>query len=153
MTVAAFRSDPTASTPSPEVVLDALHRVVAAAEALTRRLDGRIPGMDGHAFTPFALHQLALAGRRGVAQVEFARLLHMSASSATRLVDALESGGVVRREPHPNDRRINQVVLTVAGKALIEQVLDELRALPADFDGPALDAFTRRLSQLGAVLT
>jgi DNA-binding MarR family transcriptional regulator len=153
MTVAAFRPEPVAAAPSPERVLDALHQIVAGAEALTRRFEGRIPGMDGHAFVPYALHRLALAGRRGVAQVEFARLLRLSPSSATRLVDALEANGVVRREPHPNDRRINQVVLTVVGKALMEQVLDDLRGLPGDLDAQQLDAFTRRLSQLGAVLS
>ncbi|MBX9576299.1 MAG: MarR family transcriptional regulator [Caulobacteraceae bacterium] len=107
--------------------------------------------MDGHAFTPFALRQLALAGRRGLPQVELARLLRMSPSSATRLVDALEANGVVRREPHPNDRRINQIVLTSAGKALVEDLLDDVQRLVGGLDQAALAEFTRRLSQLGAI--
>lgn len=147
----AYRSEPAVGALSPDLVLDALHGIVAAAQALTRRFDSRVPGMDGHAFTPFALRQLALAGRRGLPQVELARLLRMSPSSATRLVDALEANGVVRREPHPNDRRINQIVLTSAGKALVEDLLDDVQRLVGGLDQAALAEFTRRLSQLGAI--
>ncbi|HEV7229399.1 MarR family transcriptional regulator [Brevundimonas sp.] len=147
----AFRPEPNAEALSPDLVLDALYGIVAAAETLTRRFDARVPGMDGHAFTPFALRQLAVAGRRGLPQVELARLLRMSPSSATRLIDALEGRGVVRREPHPNDRRINQIVLTVVGKALIEGLLDDLNRLADGLDQAALSDFTRRLSQLGSI--
>lgn len=103
-------------------MLDGLRQIIVAAQTLTDRLQQRVPGMEGQALAPFALHQLMSAGRRGLPQVEVARMLRMSPSSATRLIDSLETHGLVRREAHPNDRRINQVVLTVVGKAVVQDL-------------------------------
>ncbi|HEY1449470.1 MAG TPA: MarR family transcriptional regulator [Solirubrobacteraceae bacterium] len=56
----------------------------------------------------------------------------------TLIVDDLEQRGLVRREPHPEDRRAKLVTLTAAGRtaaARAEAILDEppavLRELPA----------------------
>ena len=140
---------------SGEEMLACLRQVIAAADDLTRRFRARIPGMDAHPLTPFALHEIALAGRRGLPQVEVARLLAMSPSSATRLIDSLEAHGVVRRDPHPNDRRVNQIVLTPAGRCLVDDLLADL-ARRGDEDGDpldraALDRFRAQLSRLCTV--
>ncbi|HEV2082110.1 MAG TPA: MarR family transcriptional regulator [Brevundimonas sp.] len=137
-----------------EDILDGLRQIIAAATTLTDRFQARIPGMEGAALTPFALHEIARAGRRGMPQVEVARILRMSPSSATRLIDALESNGVVRRQAHPNDRRVNQIVLTVVGKALVDDMLAEAarQAAPAGLDRQAVDDFRTRLSRFCAIV-
>lgn len=136
-------------------ILDGLRQIIAAADTLTRRFQARVPGMDGAALAPFALQDLARAGRRGLPQVEVARSLRLSPSSATRLIDSLERHGVVKRQPHPNDRRINQVVLTVVGRALIDDLTTDVARRGvgvAGIDRAALDAFRTRLSQFCSIL-
>jgi DNA-binding MarR family transcriptional regulator len=43
-------------------------------------------------------------------------------SSVVRALDTLEARGLVRREPHPTDRRAHAVVVTEAGQAVLGQV-------------------------------
>ena len=50
--------------------------------------------------------------------------LHIAARSATEVVDALESRGLVERRPDPADRRATLVELTSQGSG----VLDAIRA-------------------------
>jgi DNA-binding MarR family transcriptional regulator len=50
--------------------------------------------------------------------------LRIAARSTTEVVDALESRGLVRRQPDPHDRRATMVELTEHG----ESVLDAIRA-------------------------
>lgn len=47
---------------------------------------------------------------------ELAAEMHYDASTITSLVDRLEERGLVRRDPHPTDRRVKQVTLTRTGK-------------------------------------
>src|SRR3546814_3081840 len=60
------------------------------------------------------------------------------APATTVLVDDLESRGLVKRQPHPADRRAKLVSLTAAGRrqlAVAQKIIDEppaaLVALPA----------------------
>ena len=78
----------------------------------------------------------------------------MSPSSATRLIDSLEAADLVRREPHPNDRRIKQVVLTVVGRALLADLMADLErnSRRAGLDRDALAAVGARLSRLSVVV-
>jgi DNA-binding MarR family transcriptional regulator len=50
--------------------------------------------------------------------VELASACCCSPSTVTGIVDTLENKGLVRREPHPEDRRSMLVFLTSAGRAL-----------------------------------
>lgn len=83
---------------------------------------------------------------------ELAALLNADPPYVTVMVDDLENRGLVRRTPHPHDRRAKLVQLTGAGRAAAvraEAILgdppDALRALTAE------DAATliRILDQLG----
>lgn len=49
-------------------------------------------------------------------------------SNLTRLVDRLETRGLVRRAPDPRDRRVTLVQLTPEGKALIDELRPRHRA-------------------------
>ncbi|HMO66682.1 MAG TPA: MarR family transcriptional regulator, partial [Verrucomicrobiota bacterium] len=61
----------------------------------------------------------------GLSQAEFSRLLVMHRSNATGLVDRLELRGLVRRTNDPADRRAYRVLLTPAGRRLVESILPE----------------------------
>lgn len=48
---------------------------------------------------------------------ELADGMHYDASTITSLIDRLEERGLVRRSPHPTDRRVKHISLTPAGRA------------------------------------
>lgn len=58
---------------------------------------------------------LATAGRRGASQRETARALGVAEATVSRLCDQLEADGLIRREAHPNDRRVKMLHLAEAG--------------------------------------
>lgn len=62
--------------------------------------------------------------------------LLISTGAMTNRLDRLEARGLVRREPHPSDRRALQVALTSEGGALVDRVVgghveNELQMLSA----------------------
>jgi DNA-binding MarR family transcriptional regulator len=61
----------------------------------------------------------------GCTQVELSRLLIMHRSNITGLVDRLEKRGLLQRKDDPADRRAYKVVLTSAGRKLIEKILPD----------------------------
>lgn len=64
------------------------------------------------------------------AQVDIARRLRIEGPTMTRMLDTLESDGLVERLADPADRRTKQLRLTPAGEAALEEIMviaDELR--------------------------
>ena len=59
----------------------------------------------------------------GSTQIELSRSLIMHRSNVTGLVDRLEARGLVQRRDNAGDRRAYRVVLTVAGRKLVQQIL------------------------------
>ena len=59
---------------------------------------------------------------------ELATRMACEASNATFVVDRLEEQGLVRRQPHPTDRRAKQIMLTPTGETRRAEVLDHLSA-------------------------
>lgn len=53
---------------------------------------------------------------------ELAQALEQTPSAITRLLDKLEALGAVRREPHAQDRRALQIVVTEQGHELYERL-------------------------------
>ncbi|MEU1944220.1 MULTISPECIES: MarR family transcriptional regulator [unclassified Streptomyces] len=51
-------------------------------------------------------------------------LLRCDASTATSMIDRLEKRGLVRRVPHPSDRRAKVIQLTPEGCALRDRVIE-----------------------------
>jgi DNA-binding MarR family transcriptional regulator len=69
----------------------------------------------------------------------------------TLIVDDLEERGLVRRKPHPEDRRAKLVQLTAAGRAAAaraEAILDEPPAALRDAPAKDLAAMLRVLERL-----
>jgi DNA-binding MarR family transcriptional regulator len=79
-----------------------------------------------------ALRRLA---RRPMSMRELADALGIDPPNATVVVDDLERQGLVRRRPHPTDRRAKVVEATRKGKELARRA-DEILATPP----PALSA-------------
>ncbi|MCP2164290.1 MarR family winged helix-turn-helix transcriptional regulator [Goodfellowiella coeruleoviolacea] len=57
---------------------------------------------------------------------ELAERMSCEPSNATFVVDKLEKQGLIKRQPHPTDRRAKRLVLTEDGTALRERLLDVL---------------------------
>lgn len=83
-----------------------------------------------------ALRRLAA---RPMAMSELAAALGIDAPYATVVVDDLESQGLVRRRPHPVDRRAKVVEATRKGKDAARRA-DEILGTPP----PALDALSAK---------
>jgi len=73
-----------------------------------------------------AIRRLA---RRPMTMGELATALGIDPPNATVVVDDLESLGLVRRRPHPTDRRTKLVEVTPKGKRMAAQA-DEILAAP-----------------------
>lgn len=62
--------------------------------------------------------------------------LGVTRRNITALVDALEEEGLVRRRPHPTDRRATVIEMTDRGERTMDRIYDEHRAAVAGlFDG------------------
>ena len=92
-----------------------------------------------------AIRRLA---REPLSMREFAATMGIEAPNATVVVDDLEAAGLVRRMPHPTDRRAKLVEATPKGKALARQA-NEILATPP----PGLSALAdEELETLRALL-
>ncbi len=63
-----------------------------------------------------------------MAMKELGKRMHCDPSFVTLVADMLEKRGLARREPHPADRRVKNIVLTDDGVALKHRVEAELTA-------------------------
>jgi DNA-binding MarR family transcriptional regulator len=67
----------------------------------------------------------------------------------TNIVDRLETDGMVKRVPHPSDRRATLVQITEAGRELRMAATDTVTAIQFGLTGLTED----QLNQLSALLT
>ncbi|MFC1413865.1 MarR family winged helix-turn-helix transcriptional regulator [Streptacidiphilus sp. N1-12] len=94
----------------------------SAVMRLSRRLRNQ---RVEESLTPTEMQVLATLARCGSASPgELARKEHVQPPSMTRIIAMLEEKGLVRREPHPDDRR--QVVVSSTEQA--ESILNQSRA-------------------------
>jgi MarR family transcriptional regulator, organic hydroperoxide resistance regulator len=89
--------------------------IVGQAEQLAHRLAVPAPFIK-------ALHTLDCP----MAMKELGKRMHCDPSFVTLLADMLEKRGLARREPHPADRRVKNIVLTSEGEALKQRVEAEI---------------------------
>jgi DNA-binding MarR family transcriptional regulator len=85
-----------------------------------------------------------------------ASALNLDASTVTRQIAALESGGYVDRRPDPNDRRSSTILLTTEGRRMMDGVQQERRqgieALVEAWDERERTVLGRVLHKLNASL-
>jgi DNA-binding MarR family transcriptional regulator len=91
--------------------------IVSQGEQLAQRLGVPVPFIK-------ALHTLECP----MAMKELGRRMHCDPSFVTLVADMLEKRGLARREPHPADRRVKNLVLTEDGVAMKERVEAEITA-------------------------
>jgi DNA-binding MarR family transcriptional regulator len=100
------------------------------------------------------LYQLSPSGRSVLAVVEgagqplepsvIAERLIVTTGSMTSLLDNLEKRGLVRRLPHPNDRRKLLIDITPEAQAIVDELLPALHTRERDVVGAALTVSEQR---------
>ena len=110
--------------PSPGPRYQALLQLLHTAEALWNASRSFFARWD---LSPsqFNVLNLLYDQRAGCTQIELSRSLIMHRSNVTGLVDRLEARGLVQRRDSAHDRRAYRVVLTAAGKRLVQHILPQ----------------------------
>lgn len=125
-----------------DCVSELIGRVMSHGEQLAQKL--AIPA-------PFikALHTMDCP----MAMKDLGKRMHCDPSFVTLVADMLEKRGLARREPHPADRRVKNIVLTDDGRSLKHRLETEIaarmpwsRALTDDERAQLLALFRKMLS-------
>jgi DNA-binding MarR family transcriptional regulator len=97
-------------------------RFLRAHAALTRELSSRLEALHELTLSDFdVLVQLYFAEGHRLRRIDLARSVLLTASGITRLLDGLESCGLVGKERCDSDARVTYAVLTKAGLKKIEE--------------------------------
>ena len=96
--------------------------LAARLRLLVMRLHRRLRAEAGDELTPSQTAALVSVQRYGPLTLgRLAELERVTPPSITRIVAALESEGLVRRETDPGDRRVARVSITEPGDALLQR--------------------------------
>ena len=136
----------------PLVVANATAAFVKAFDAWMRRASVANAGESESRLR--LLYELHCNGPRKMA--DLADTLSVTPRNITALVDGLEAESLVRRSPHPTDRRITMIELT-GGAATVQERFDLFQAavtgLFADLSDPDRRTLVRLLSALEAKIS
>jgi DNA-binding MarR family transcriptional regulator len=104
-------------------------RFLRAHAAITRELSSRLEALHELTLSDFdVLVQLYFAEGRRMRRIDIARSVLLTASGITRLLDGLESCGLVAKERCESDARVTYAVLTEAGVKKIEEARESHNA-------------------------
>ena len=103
---------------------------------------------------------LELSRHQDTTQIELARVLGIEGATLVRLLDGLETMGLVERHPSPEDRRAKKLVLTEPAIVLLErmkliaasnrtQILEEIPAEDLLTATNVLEQIATRLEKMG----
>ena len=75
-----------------------------------------------HGLTTLQYTTLSVLGARGrpLSNAQLARRAYMTPQSMIEVIDALERKGLIRRDPHPNHRRVLPATVTAKGLRVLE---------------------------------
>lgn len=97
-------------------------RFLRAHAAITRELSSRLEALHELTLSDYdVLLQLYFAPERRMRRIDIARSVLLTASGITRLLDGLESCGLVEKGRCESDARVTYAVLTDAGVKKVEQ--------------------------------
>ncbi|WP_348789069.1 MarR family transcriptional regulator [Leifsonia sp. NPDC080035] len=137
--------------PEPPGVLEAL-QVYRAAEAAMRRRTGAALGIGDNDLLALRLLLDNTAAGRPTALKDVGTYLGISSASTTALVDRLERGGFVKRQPSPSDGRSTVIVPTPSAIGdtgpLLAAANEELAAATADLSPDEAATVTRFLTKM-----
>ena len=126
-------------------------RFLRAHAALTRELSSRLEAVHELTLSDFdVLVQLYYAEERRMRRIDLARSVLLTASGITRLLDGLESSGLVGKERCESDARVTYAVLTDAGVRKIEEARESHLADIEELFGTPFS--TEELQQLADLL-
>jgi DNA-binding MarR family transcriptional regulator len=114
-------------------VRDGYRLLILAARLLQRRQD--------EVLAPLGLTRAAAIAMGGLAngplnQEQLASAIHVKSQTIGRVLERLDSAGLVTRTRHPRDRRQFTIGLTEAGRTLLQSARDaQANAFPADTQG------------------
>jgi DNA-binding MarR family transcriptional regulator len=75
----------------------------------------------------------SLASREADSAASLCKNISYDPGAMTRMIDRLEQKGLVRRTPHPEDRRATNLEITSAGRALYPQLVAAKETVAAQF--------------------
>ena len=134
-------------TPADITPADLTERVMRVAHLIRRAAMSTLAPLN---LTPAQSRALRTISRAAapIRMGELAAMLGVVPRSATGLVDALESAGVVERTVDPDNRRAVLVRLTPRGQAVQQQMSDARAAAGAGIFEPLNDGERRQLAEL-----
>lgn len=133
-------------------------RTMAAVTSIMRVQQILLSAVD----TALRPHSLTFARYEALVLLTFARSgrlpmrvmgdrLQLHPTSVTNIVDRLQADGLVRRTPHPTDRRATLVEITEAGSAALEQATKSVTEIDFGLSGLTPDEELQLTDLLGRV--
>ena len=133
-------------------------RTMAAVTSVMRVQQILLSAVDG-ALRP---HGLTFARYEALVLLSFSRLgrlpmrvmgerLQLHPTSVTNIVDRLQADGLVRRVPHPTDRRATLVEITDSGAAVLDDATGAVTEIGFGLTGLTDDEETQLTARLGRV--
>lgn len=127
-------------------IAEVLRDLTCQLQALLRIIAGR------HRLSLTQAQVLFSLPTDGLPLSSLAHRLGRDASTISRIVDKMAQQGWVRRMPSPEDRRINRVVLTAAGRQLYQRLAAalevEVRELMTGLDAARQEDLSQHLEEL-----
>ncbi|MDP9180575.1 MAG: MarR family transcriptional regulator [Chloroflexota bacterium] len=118
----------------------ALHALARVRARIWEVLDRELQTQEQISMTWFEVLARLAQSDGALPMNELASALLSSPSGMTRLVDRIESSGLVHRTPHESDRRVTLVELTDQGRDLLERVMPGIKRV-------VVEGFASRLSE------
>jgi DNA-binding MarR family transcriptional regulator len=92
------------------------------------------PVFAEHRITPTRFDALEALSRHGgtARPAELRDTLHLPAQTITSVLDQLQAAGLVKRSPHPRDRRSTIAEITPAGRETVDRICPPLTDIEKD---------------------
>jgi MarR family transcriptional regulator, organic hydroperoxide resistance regulator len=125
-------------------------KAIMALLKLHNRLERRLSdSLSAHGMTLAQFDVLmTLWHSNGITQQELAEWLLVTKANVVGLIDRVSAAGWVERRPDPEDRRVNRLYLTDAGRKLAKQALPGQEALVQNIFGRLTEAELRQMHAL-----
>ncbi|MEQ3548838.1 MarR family transcriptional regulator [Pseudonocardia nematodicida] len=135
----------------PSRTMAAVTSVMRVQQILLSEVDGALKPL-GLTFARYeALVLLDFARRGSLPMRVMGERLQLHPTSVTNIVDRLQGDGLVRRNPHPTDRRATLVELTAEGRARLEKATAAVTGIDFGLGGLDVDEKERLTSLLREV--